>query len=81
MHHATSTVDVRYPIGTVQTVPSSCRPITDPATTSVRSRARWGDYSAAEDGTIWTATEWIPGTFGYPRFLANWGTFIGNVSP
>ena len=46
--------------------------------------ARWGDYSAAvaaEDGTIWTASEWIPGTFGFPPFLANWGTFIGNVSP
>ena len=46
--------------------------------------ARWGDYSAAvaaEDGTIWTAAEWIPGTFGFPPFLANWGTFIGNVSP
>jgi hypothetical protein len=46
--------------------------------------ARWGDYSAAvagEDGSIWTATEWIPGTFGYTPFLANWGTFIGNVSP
>jgi hypothetical protein len=46
--------------------------------------ARWGDYSAAvaaEDGTIWTAAEWIPGTFGYPPFLANWGTFIGTVSP
>jgi hypothetical protein len=46
--------------------------------------ARWGDYSAAvaaEDGTIWTATEWIPGGFGYPPLLANWGTFIGNVTP
>ena len=46
--------------------------------------ARWGDYSAAvagDDGTIWTATEWIPGTFGYPAFLANWGTLIGNVTP
>ena len=46
--------------------------------------ARWGDYSAAvagEDGSIWTATEWIPGTFGYPPFLANWGTLIGKVSP
>ena len=46
--------------------------------------ARWGDYSAAvagDDGTIWTATEWIPGTFGYPAFLANWGTLIGNVAP
>ena len=46
--------------------------------------ARWGDYSAAvagDDGTIWTATEFIPGGFGYPPFLANWGTFVGNVAP
>jgi hypothetical protein len=46
--------------------------------------ARWGDYSAAvavEDGSIWVATEWIPGTFGFPPFLANWGTFVGDVSP
>lgn len=44
--------------------------------------ARWGDYSAAvaaEDGSIWTAVEFIPGT---PRTaLANWGTFVGNVVP
>ena len=46
--------------------------------------ARWGDYSAAvagDDGTIWTATEWIPGTFGFTPFINNWGTLIGNVSP
>ena len=44
---------------------------------------RWGDYSAAaadSDGTIWTAAEYIPGTFGYPPYLANWGTAIGAVS-
>jgi len=43
---------------------------------------RWGDYSAAvadADGTIWTAGEYIPGTFGFPPFLANWGTAIGTV--
>ncbi len=43
---------------------------------------RWGDYSAAvagPDGFIWTAAEYIPGTFGYPPFLANWGTAIGKV--
>lgn len=43
---------------------------------------RWGDYSAAvadEGGTIWTAAEYIPGTFGYPQYLANWGTAIGAV--
>lgn len=44
---------------------------------------RWGDYSAAvadSAGTIWTAAEYIPGTFGYPPFLANWGTAIGAIS-
>jgi hypothetical protein len=43
---------------------------------------RWGDYSAAVadvNGTIWFANEYIP---NLPRTaLANWGTFIGNVSP
>jgi len=46
--------------------------------------ARWGDYSAAvagDDGSIWIATEFIPGGFGFPQYLNNWGTFIGNVSP
>jgi hypothetical protein len=42
---------------------------------------RWGDYSAAvadRDGSIWMASEWIPGT---PRtLLANWGTTISHVS-
>jgi hypothetical protein len=41
---------------------------------------RWGDYSAATagpDGKIWMAAEYIPGTFGYPEYLANWGTAIG----
>jgi hypothetical protein len=45
---------------------------------------RWGDYSAAvgtPDGTVWVATEYIPGTFGYPPFLANWGTYVAQVSP
>lgn len=44
---------------------------------------RWGDYSAAvadPDGTIWTAAEYVPGTFGYPPYLANWGTAIGAVN-
>jgi hypothetical protein len=44
---------------------------------------RWGDYSAAvadSAGTVWTAAEYIPGTFGYPPYLANWGTAIGAVS-
>jgi hypothetical protein len=46
--------------------------------------ARWGDYSAAvagDDGSIWIATEFIPGGFGFPQYLNNWGTFVGNVSP
>jgi hypothetical protein len=50
---------------------------------------RWGDYSAAvadADGTVWMATEYIPGTFGFipgsrvpPSYLANWGTAIGRI--
>jgi hypothetical protein len=46
--------------------------------------ARWGDYSAAvagDDGSIWIATEYIPGGFGFPPYLNNWGTFVGRVSP
>lgn len=42
--------------------------------------ARWGDYSAAvadRDGSIWTATEYIPNAPRSP--LADWGTFIGHV--
>jgi hypothetical protein len=43
---------------------------------------RWGDYSAAvadADGTIWFANEYIPNA---PRTqLANWGTFIGRITP
>jgi hypothetical protein len=45
---------------------------------------RWGDYSAAvgtADGSVWIATEYIPGTFGYPPFLANWGTYVAQVAP
>jgi hypothetical protein len=44
--------------------------------------ARWGDYTAAvadTDGTVWFAAEWIGPT---PRtLLANWGTFVGHVTP
>ena len=46
--------------------------------------ARWGDYSAAvaaEDGSIWFATEFIPGGFGFPDYLNNWGTFVGRLTP
>lgn len=41
------------------------------------NRPRWGDYSAAAvgpDGTIWLATEMIPG--GFRKNAANWGTFV-----
>jgi hypothetical protein len=51
---------------------------------------RWGDYSAAvaePNGTVWLATEYIPGTFGFipgsrvpPSYIANWGTAIGRVT-
>jgi hypothetical protein len=45
---------------------------------------RWGDYSAAVadgSGTVWVATEYIPGTFGFPQFIANWGTYVAGVTP
>jgi len=45
---------------------------------------RWGDYSAAvadPSGKVWVATEYIPGTFGYPDFIANWGTYVAGVTP
>jgi hypothetical protein len=44
------------------------------------NRPRWGDYSSAAvalDGTIWLATEMIPG--GPRKTIANWGTFIARV--
>src|SRR2546422_6485855 len=44
--------------------------------------ARWGDYSAASAdsaGNIWMGTEYIP---NLPRSLiANWGSFISQVTP
>jgi hypothetical protein len=46
--------------------------------------SRWGDYSAAvpgDNGSIWIATEYISGGFGYTPYLSNWGTFVGNVTP
>jgi hypothetical protein len=47
--------------------------------------ARWGDYSAAvagPDGSIWMASEYIPGAPGEERTVnANWGTFISNLIP
>jgi hypothetical protein len=44
------------------------------------NRPRWGDYSAAavaSDGSIWVATEMIPG--GARRDAANWGTFVARI--
>jgi hypothetical protein len=45
---------------------------------------RWGDYTAAvadDSGHVWTGVEYIPGTFGFPDFNANWGTYIASVAP
>lgn len=47
---------------------------------------RWGDYSAAAalpDGSVWMATEWIPGTFSWATgpWYANWGTYVMHVTP
>ncbi len=45
---------------------------------------RWGDYSAAvadASGNVWVASEYIPGTYGFPPFLANWGTYVASVTP
>jgi len=47
---------------------------------------RWGDYSAAvalPDGSVWAATEWIPGTFSFATggWFANWGTYVMHVNP
>lgn len=32
-------------------------------------------------GNVWVAAEYIPGTFGYPQFLANGGTYVASVTP
>jgi hypothetical protein len=45
---------------------------------------RWGDYSAAvadSSGKVWVASEYIPGTYGFPPFIANWGTYVASVTP
>jgi hypothetical protein len=45
------------------------------------AKCRWGDYSAAVavGSDIWMATEYIPDA---PRTdFANWGTFVGKLSP
>jgi hypothetical protein len=46
------------------------------------SAARTGDYSAAtidDHGALWIAAEYIPSALR--TLLANWGTFIAQVSP
>ena len=42
---------------------------------------RWGDYSTAvaDGSSIWMASEYVPGTFGFSPYLANWGTSISRV--
>ncbi|MBO0844963.1 MAG: hypothetical protein J2P22_06050 [Nocardioides sp.] len=45
---------------------------------------RWGDYSAAvadSSGKVWVASEYIPGTYGFPQFIGNWGTYVASVTP
>jgi hypothetical protein len=45
---------------------------------------RWGDYSAAvadASGHVWVASEYVPGTYGFPPFIANWGTYVASVTP
>jgi hypothetical protein len=44
--------------------------------------SRWGDYSAAvpaADGSLWIATEYVPGGRRDP--VENWGTFVGRLVP
>jgi hypothetical protein len=43
--------------------------------------ARWGDYSSAvaDGGSLWLATEYIPGNIDSLTFFTNFGTFIYEV--
>jgi hypothetical protein len=43
---------------------------------------RWGDYgfAAADGNSVWVANEWIPGLV-QGADLANWGTYISQVTP
>jgi hypothetical protein len=36
---------------------------------------------ADASGRVWVASEYIPGTFGFPQFIANWGTYVASVTP
>ena len=45
-------------------------------------RPAWGYpllHVQGQNGSIWLAAEYIPG--GPRTLLANWGTFIGHVTP
>lgn len=44
--------------------------------------ARWGDYSwgVADGGSLWLATEYIPGNIDGLDFLTNFGTYIYKVN-
>jgi hypothetical protein len=77
---ATSGVLQVYAAGTKPADGFTGYPQLDPVDNGIE---RWGDYSAAvsdSSGTVWVAGEYIPGTFGYPPYIANWGTAIGAVS-
>ena len=43
--------------------------------------ARWGDYSwgVADGGSLWLATEYIPGNINPLRFFTNFGTYVYKV--
>jgi len=45
--------------------------------------ARWGDYSwaVADGGSLWLATEYIPGNIDSTFYFTNFGTFIYQVKP
>jgi hypothetical protein len=45
--------------------------------------ARWGDYSwgVANGGSLWLATEYIPGGIDAVSYLTNFGTFVYSINP
>jgi hypothetical protein len=44
---------------------------------------RWGDYSwgVADGGSIWLATEYIPGGIDSLAFYTNYSTYVMKVTP
>jgi hypothetical protein len=44
--------------------------------------ARWGDYSwaVADGGSLWLATEYIPGNIDSTAYFTNFGTFVYEVN-